>query len=181
MGFSIAWIAVNGKPKAQVLAKLDLSETGIVDEANESPISGAELPGSWYLLFLNDFDHPFTAASALTRLSDECTVIACRVEEHVMTSSVFSYTNGRMHWVVTHEAEQGQRHLVENGDLPEPYLDIRARLFSQQDDADTKSEGVDLVWDIPVTLAYELCGYRHDNAYLKTGEEPIFNVLVSIK
>ena len=42
---------------------------------------------------------------------------------------------------------------------------------------DAEDEPVDCVWDIPVTLAYNLCGYRHDNVYLKSGETSNFTVV----
>ena len=54
MGFSIAWVAVSGMDKAALLERLSLVDTGEEDEANESPISGTQLPGGWTLLFLKD-------------------------------------------------------------------------------------------------------------------------------
>jgi hypothetical protein len=169
MGFSISWIAINGKSKEQVLDQLGLVKTGISDEANESPISGAELPGGWYLLFMNDIAHAFTEESALRSLSASCTVLLCQVDEHVMASAALAYENGESVWNVLHEAERGGRHLAENGVMPSIYNDIRTKLLSDQDDMDAENEPVDCVWDIPVTLAYNICGYRHDNVYLKSG------------
>jgi hypothetical protein len=177
MGFSISWIAVNGKSKASVLDQLCLVDTGASDEANESPLSGAELPGDWYLLFMNDIAHPFTKESALQSLSASCTVLMCQVEEHVMASAVFAYENGKNVWGVLHEAERGSRHLAEHGAMPVAYNDVRSKLLAEQDGMDAEDEPVDCVWDIPVTLAYNICGYRHGSVYLKSGGTSNFTVV----
>jgi hypothetical protein len=179
MGFSISWIAIQGKPKAVVLAELELRETGTPESFSEWPVGAAELPGGWYLLFLNDFVHPFTAETVLSSLSVDCYVVACQVEEHVMASSAFAYRSGIKVWDVTHESELGKRHLVANGQLPEQYSQVREGLLHEQDIGDQEDHGVDYVWDIPVTLAYEVVGFRHDNVYLESGGEPEFFELVA--
>jgi hypothetical protein len=97
-----------------------------------------------------------------------------------MASAAYAYENGQKTWAVTHESEQGRRHLAEHGDLPEIYAGVRSQLLAEQDEMDANSEPVDCVWDIPVTLAYELCGYRHDNVYLKSGGESTFTVVKQV-
>ncbi len=179
MGFSISWIAVQGKPKTSVLAELGLQETGGVESVSDWPMGGAELPGGWYLLFLDDLVHPFTEEEVLSTLSKDCYAVVCQVEEHVMASAAFAYRDGKKVWDVTHESELGKRHRLENGQLPAEYSQVRDTLLKEQDVGDREEHGVDYVWDIPVTLAYEVVGYRHDNAYLKTGEEAQFIELVA--
>jgi len=178
MGFSISWVAVKGRSKPAILAELGLQETGSPESVSDWPIGGADLPGGWYLLFLDDLLHPFTEDAALSSLSKGCYVVACQVEEHVMASAAFAYRDGRKTWDVTHEAELGKRHLAENGELPAEYGQVRDGLLKEQDVGDREEHGVDYVWDIPVTLAYEVVGFRHDNVYLKTGGEAQFMELV---
>ena len=178
MGFSIAWIAVRDKPKAVVHAELGLRETGAQEAESDWPIAGVELPGGWYLLFLNDLLHPFTEEAVLSKLSQGCLAVTCQVEEHVMASTAVAYRGGVKQWGVTHESDQGPRHLVERGDLPSHYAGIKKRLLNEQDVGDAEAHGVDYVWDMPVTLAHEVVGFRHDAVQLKAGGEPIFCELV---
>ena len=98
-----------------------------------------------------------------------------------MASSAFAYSNGAKAWDATHEADQGPRHLLERGNLPDAYTEIKARLIAQQVQGDADQEGVDYIWDIPVTLAYEIVGYRHDRVQLKSGTEPKFTALVPVQ
>lgn len=181
MGFSISWIAVHSKPKAIVHAELGLGETGAKESVCDWPMAGVELPGGWYLLFLNDLLHPFTEEAVLSKLSQGCLTVTCQVDEHVMASAAFAYRNGVKRWDVTHESEQGPRHLVENGALPPEYTGVKERLLREQYLGDAEEHGVDYVWDIPVTLAYEVVGYRHDAVELKAGGEPTFCELVETR
>jgi hypothetical protein len=169
MGFSISWVAIKGKPKTAVLSELGLRATGGIESVSDWPIGGSELPGGWYLLFLDELAHPFTEEDVLSKLS----------EEHVMASAAFAYQNGKKVWDVTHESELGKRHLLESGQLPSEYLQVRDTLIKEQDVGDREAHGVDYIWDIPVTLAYEVVGFRHDDVYLKTGEEAQFIELVA--
>jgi len=52
------WIAFQNRSRDEVLALTKLTDSGEPDEANESPVSGATLPNGWYVLFLNNYDHP---------------------------------------------------------------------------------------------------------------------------
>lgn len=178
MGFSISWIAVSGTPKADILQILSLVDTAESDEANESPVSGAELPGGWYLLFLNDIVHPFTQAPLLQRLSAGGKVLVCQIEEHVMASAAIMYENSVNIWSVTHESENGIYHLAQDGVLP-PSLDkIHAEMKASQDAEGGDDADVDYIFDVPVVLAAAICGYRHDRVALVSGEEPQFTELV---
>jgi hypothetical protein len=52
-GYSISW-TVYGRPHEEILSRLGLQDSGESDEANEAPVSGAQLPTGWYVVFLND-------------------------------------------------------------------------------------------------------------------------------
>ncbi len=181
MGFSISWIAVQGKSKAAVLAELGLRETGKCEAVSDWPVAGVQLSERWYLLFLNDVLHPYTEHATLSTLSNGCIVIACQAEEHVMASAVYAYQDGVKQWDVTHEAEKGPSHLSEHGQLPFTYASVKESLLEKQKSGDAANEGVDYVWEIPVTLAYEVVGFRHDSAKLKNGGEAAFCELVAAR
>lgn len=94
-----------------------------------------------------------------------------------MVSSAFCYADGKEVWKVTHDSDIGLTHLEERGSLPSIYPQIKQQLLAEQETSGA-DEGVDYVFDVPVLLAYEVVGYRHDNVYVKSGEEALFNKLV---
>lgn len=176
MGYSISWIAFYGLSKSEVLSRTHLIDTAEPDEANESPISGSELPARWYVLFLNEFMHPYVSPESLRELSVGCTVVGCQVEEHVMSSGSFLYQNGTCIWNVVHAAAKGLYDLQIDGNPPESFA---ASEFRQaQDEAGGQMAGVDHMFDAPVELARRICGYRHDLWKFDWGQ-PLFTKLAN--
>lgn len=176
MGFSISWIAFQNRSKADVLAELGLADTGEPDEANESPISGAELPTGWYVLFFNDHAHPFAGDASLQRFSAQGAVLGCHVEEHVMVSDSVLYENGVRRWRATHDAQQKRDHLAVEGTLPAALAEIQAQCLKAWEEAGGKEAGYDYVFEVPLELAKRLCGYKHDEVEFEWGE-PEFTCL----
>ncbi|MGI4718486.1 MAG: hypothetical protein ACRYGO_13505 [Janthinobacterium lividum] len=179
MGYSIAWIAVRGLTKEDVLARLSLIDTGEPDEANERPISGAALPDGGYLVFFNDMAHPATQAPGMRHLSAGAEALGCQVEEHVMASAAFLYKDGAKVWDVVHLAEQDIYHLAADG-APPPLLEIiHTEMKAAQDEQGGADAEVDWLFEVPLMLATALCGYRHDEAALMSGETLAFTELVA--
>jgi hypothetical protein len=174
LGYSISWIAFQGKGKDHVLPLLGLADSGEADEANESPVSGAALPTGWFVVFFNDFFFP--TPERLAKFSVGDVVLACQVEEHMMASSSSLYQNGRHVWTVAHEAERGRYDLSVFGDPPAQFPELRDKLLKEQTDAGGENADVDYVFDIPLGLAAELCGYQHDLGKFDWGE-PAFSRL----
>lgn len=177
MGYSISWIAVYGKAKADIFEQLHVRDTGEIDEANDAPISGAELPTGWYVLFLNDFTHPLVEPAALRALSDGCTVIACQVEEHVMSSASCCYKDGKHEWSMTHDSNKGLYDLDVVGTAPDFYSALHAANLKKQQDEGGEMARVDYIFDIPVAAAERMCGYRYDQWKFDWGE-PTFTKLI---
>lgn len=175
MGFSISWLAVQGKGRKAVLEELGLSATGQREEFPESPVTVAELPSGWLLVFANDFDADLVSDETLEALSAGCVVVACRVEEHVMVSYAQCYTSQVSTWRVLHDAERGVDHLDTKGDLPAEFSSIRDSLLAQQQAA----EGVDYVFDVPIALAQRLTSFRHDEG-IPGAPEDLFEVVVPL-
>jgi hypothetical protein len=92
LGFKISWVGFHGLTKAKALEIIEADDTGIIDEANEAPFSGAEIPGGWFILFSNDFG--FVSKKRLESLSAKGTVVACQVHEGVMVSAAYGYEWG---------------------------------------------------------------------------------------
>jgi hypothetical protein len=162
MGYSISWMALQGKNKDEVLALASLVDTGKPDEANEAPASVSSLPLGWTVLFFNDYDA--ITPALLAAWLDGCRVVACQVDEHVMASNVVLYEDGRHLWTVSHQSDQGLFDLTVQGSPSESFEDIKKRLFEQQDENEGGAADVDYVFDVPLELAASLCGYRHDES-----------------
>jgi hypothetical protein len=59
MGFSISWLAFQGKSKDDVLSLMSMVDTGKLDDVNESPVSAALLPtaGIWCSAIISVLSH----------------------------------------------------------------------------------------------------------------------------
>jgi hypothetical protein len=174
VGFKISWVAFNGLSKEDALRTLNATDTGEADEYNETPFSGAELPGGWYIVFSNDFG--FVTPTLLESLSSNCTLIACQLHEGIMFSASYGFSHGIGQWVVVHDRQDGIRDLTVKGTPPEAFEDIRVRISQEQDDNGGDESDVDYYFDVPVDLAESICGYRHDRVEFAWGA-PQFTVL----
>ena len=153
-------MAVHGVGKDELLSREHLRDTGRIDEAQETPWSGAELPDGWFLLWSNRFDD--LTADRLTRLSIGGRLVGCQVHEGVMECLAVGYLDGKEVWAVSHDSDRGPLDLAIRGTPPTGFDDIRARLLEQQRLEDLGQAAVDYVFDIPVEVARSICGYRHD-------------------
>ncbi len=120
-----------------------------------TPFCGGRLPSGWYLVIHGG--HEFTIEEA-ARLSRGCELVACFVDERVMVSRAAGWNDGREVWSVIHEAGEDPLHLDVRGVPPAGFAAIRDRLTKQQEE----DGSCDFMFDIPVSLAAELTGYRHD-------------------
>jgi hypothetical protein len=168
MGFSISWLAFKALNKNEVLKRTGFWDTGVKDEANQSPFSLAELPTGWTILFSNDFD--YGSAEHLIGLSAGAVVVACQAEEHIMFSAAHCCADGRESWSVWHDSGRGLYDLSTRGALPAEFAPIRRRLAAKQDESGGARSDVDYTFDVPVELARELTGYRHDFSKFDWGQ-----------
>lgn len=170
MGFSISWLAVNGKAREAVLDELGLSLTGERDELPaESPIAGLELEGGWYLVVFDRYEHELVADDVLRRLSKDCEVVAAGAEEHVMCSFAAGWGGGERHWSIAHDSEQGIGHLDIHGSLPAGAEELRDALLAEQRAAGGDAADVDYVFDIPLETAKLVTGFAHTESEPETG------------
>jgi hypothetical protein len=177
MGFSLSWAAVKGGTPQAVQEAFALRGTGAQEEIPESDITGAELPGGWYMLVSNRDGLRLTEDAKLSRLSRVGEVIMCYVEEHVMCSFAACWRDGRLIWSVYHDAQSSIESLDVKGEPPATFAAIRDRLRLEQAKAGGKEAGVDHIFDIPVELAQAITGYQHDEII----EGLSFEVLESTK
>jgi len=163
MGYSMSWAAVKGSTPQAVRDTLALRATGTREEIPESDITAAELPSGWYMVVSDRDGLQLTSGEVLARLSALGEVIACFVEEHVMFSSAECWRSGRRVWSVQHDAQRGIEHLTAEGELPPRFSSVRDELRAKQEAAGGHKADVDYIWDVPVVLAHEFTGWRHDH------------------
>lgn len=166
MGFRVQLIAVSGKQPAAVQRDYGVVPTGKYEDVPESPVLGARLPSGAYLLFVNDEIEPDNRAYA--RLSRGAALVACCVNETVMSSYGCGWVNGTERWHVLHNCEQGTTHLEVSGSAPPEFSSIRDRQLQLQADA----SDADYMFDVPVELFVTLGGMRYDQDIPGSGPSP---------
>jgi hypothetical protein len=168
MGFSLSWLAVRGKDRADVLKALEVSGTGSYSEVPDSPLQGALLSNGWYLVLANRYDFAEEEAP-LADLSKGSEIVTCSVEEHVTRSSATGWKRGTLLWSIFHDAEEGHESLHEEGNLPPIFFDIRDNLLgAQRNDSE-----VDYIFEVPIQVAEAITGFKHDQDVPEPGFETL--------
>jgi hypothetical protein len=162
VGYSIAWIAAQTVDQLSLFGQAQVRPTDEPDEYFESPISGSALDGGWFLLVGQGCDHRLIDPSLLAALSARWPCVACSVEEHVMFSSAAFWRAGSQVWSALHDAQKGIYDLVASGQLPSSFAELRQSKFQQQEREGGQAANVDLIFDVPLLLAKELTGFKHD-------------------
>nr|WP_320012440.1 hypothetical protein [uncultured Desulfobulbus sp.] len=162
MGFAISWMAVKGRKKEDVLSFYGFSETTEVEEIPESQISSAELPSGWYFLWFNECESPFVQAAVVSELSQDCSVIVCVIEEHVMYSRSEFWVSGAQKWKIVHNSQNGIYDLETSGVLPDYFAPLKCEIFEKQEEEGGVKADVDLIFDLPLEPIKRLTLFKHD-------------------
>ena len=156
MGFSLSWLAVKGKSSQAVLEELGFRSTGQHESIPESELTAVKMPNGWYLI-VSQHTEQVVSDSLLRKLSASgCELVTCSVEEHVMVSKSSEWKDGRIYWVVSHDAQKGSQDLDYQGELPSDFNSIKDGLIAK------KLPDCDYIFDIPVETARSVVGYRYD-------------------
>lgn len=162
MGYAISWMAVKGKNSKDILDLLELSETSESYELPESDFNSAELPSGWYFLWFNECESPYVQREVVLPLSDECSVITCVIEEHVMYVRTEYWENGAQSWVIVHDSQKGIFNLEASGCLPDSFEPIKTEMFAEQTAAGGKKADVDYIFDVPLEVVRQITFFKHD-------------------
>jgi len=172
MGYSIAWLAVPEKVKAETLRALGLEETGEREDVPESPLLGANLATGWYLVWFDEASPAALKPESLRSISSGTELITCQVEEHAMCSTAAHWIDGAEQWFVVHDSEDGLTSLEVIGNPPASLEPIRARQMALQEGVND----VDYIFDVPLAVAETFVGFRHDGTF-DDGAGEMFTVL----
>lgn len=165
MGFVISWIACDGKSPELLHEELGCRTSGELGEPFDYPLVGRILPSGWYVMVANRYDHAIVSAPVLSRVSQGCCVIACSIEEHVMYCASSLWRDGEKCWGLEHQGDREDvTDLTVTGNPPEAFRQIRQAYADKQADEPPGRDRVDWFFEIPLELAGNATGFRHDNA-----------------
>ncbi|MDP3855625.1 hypothetical protein [Phenylobacterium sp.] len=170
---AVAWVAFNGRSRAEAIEALGYVDTGAEAEVDDGLVC-AELPGGWVtVVAIGKQAGDFSRAEFLAPLSREGPVLAVDYSTTVMWSIIQAYAGGGLAWSVEHDPEEGIDHLAVVGEPPPQYIPLRDRLLAEQEAEGGEDAGVDLIFDLPALLSEALCGYQPEQA----DDQPAFTAL----
>lgn len=180
MGVSLSWVAVSGKSSEIICVEMEFSRTGRFEPFPTVKVSvmGHFPKAGWALILEEGCEAPILNARRMCRLSRECEVVTCTVDERVMFSEATGWKNGNRVWVVTHQGEHGPAGNRVSGDLPKQYGEITDSLTAQQELAGGVCAEVDYLFNAPLDLVNSLVGFSYDS---KPPDERGFEVLESTR
>ena len=162
MGFAISWVACHGKAPELLREEFGCRTTGKFGE--HADLMGRILPSGWYVMIANRCDHPIVSAPVLSMISRGCSVIACSIEEHVMYCASSLWRHGEKDWGLEHQGDRDVSDLTVTGSPPEALQQIRQICADKQADEPRGRYSVDWFFEIPLEIAKDAAGFRHDKA-----------------
>ena len=159
MGYSLSWLAVQGLRRDAVFELLSLTPNGVKCTYPFQGVCAYELPGPWVLIAANRCGHRIIGPEVLQGLSAEALVVACAVEEHVNYASSEAWHKSLRTWKVEHEGEAGSENITVLGNPPSEY----ANLLKSVELEDSSIMDGHFHMDIPLLLAKQITGFRHDD------------------
>ncbi len=162
MGYSLSWIAVKGRTTEDLQRLIGFRSTGKPGNYGEHYLVGRSLQDGWYILIANSSDDPIANNKMLSELSKGGQAIVCSVEEHVMFSSCSFWDKGKKAWSVKHRGDRNVFDLVKSGKVPKSYASLMEELVQKQKAESGENADVDHIFELPLELAKQLVGFRHD-------------------
>jgi len=162
LGYSLSLLALQSADPDNALSALDIARTGETVEYGDAPLMGYAMPNGWYLIVANKCDHRLLDAKLLQRVSETYRVIACSIEEHVMFSSAEEWQAGKQIWRAEHMGEDGPINLKTSGTLPPSFAAMEQEFKAKQEAEGGKDADVDYYFEIPLTAAQTIMGFKHD-------------------
>ena len=176
MGFKWSGVAFGESGSVHVLGGVGGVEPGEdMDVPVETELCIAELPNNWILICAEDFmyaapDESFPDEGNMARLSAKGRVLGCMFHEGIMCSVASMYEYGKELWCVIYNCNDEEYNLRTSETLPDNFEAVYERLKADQDKFDLAGKPVDALFDIPIEIAFQICGYKYDLAEFEWGE-----------
>jgi hypothetical protein len=168
VGFNMSWIFVDQIDLNELFAALDVRSTGEAADpydlgTGRVPLAGLKPKDGWCAIFGHySFVLDITIGidpPRLMRLPTKSQAVSCVVLEHANISYANLWQDGRHIWEVRHQPNMEQPdHLEFWGDLPPAFIGIWDAALQKR----RKIGGADYVFDVPIDVAAEITGFRHD-------------------
>jgi len=160
MSFALAWFAVQGIAKDDLLDRAGFTDTEELDEYFDQDHSGGELPGGWYVIVTNELS--LVDPARLAQWSVGGRLVAVVIHEETTNTLATEWKDGKLVWSVSHDGSEGGDELAVEGQLPDVFEELKQEAVTAQLDAKEEGGDVNFVFDIPLDLAAEITGFRHD-------------------
>jgi hypothetical protein len=150
---------VQGIAKDDFLQGMGFEDTGETDEYFDQDHSGGELAGDWYVVVSNDLS--LMDPARLAKWSVGGRLVAALVHEDTSNSLATEWRDGKLLWSASHDGSEGGDELSVEGALPEVFEELKHEAIAAQAEAGPEGE-LDFIFDIPLDLAADVTGFRHD-------------------
>ncbi|WP_144289822.1 hypothetical protein [Ideonella sp. A 288] len=160
MGISLSWVAVEALPSDEALRRLSLARTAKQCTYPFKGVASHALPNGWFLVAAGRCDHRIANAQSMSALSKGCRAIACAMEEHVNFASAELWQDGARVWHVQHQGDEDSQNMSREGEVPRRFHELLATAEPE----DSESLEGHFHMDIPLILAKEFTGFRHDES-----------------
>ncbi len=177
MGFRCRWLAVRGRDRDGVLARLGFRVVGeLVEEVHDPGLYALEVD-DWLVVIGDGADHMNGVKRAqAARLADDGDVVCLVTDDTTMTFELTVFRGGKALWSVAYDGGDGVTAPTLEGEVPFAVRVLLARLEKEQARAGGPKAAVDHIYDLAPTYAQELVGFRHD-VTLGSGEHvPIWQL-----
>lgn len=161
MGFNISYAAFCEIDSCEVLSFLGLEEGPVPEFFLEEPLVGGMLESGWYCIFSND-PTAFGVDEWRAKNAWYGQAVAAAALETTMMSRAIAFDDRTPVWQVTHEGDQGVRHLNARGELPANFGEIVAAAEKAQDEEDRGLQDVDVFFDVPIELVTSIIGFQYN-------------------
>ena len=162
MGYVVSWCAVREEQAAEMLADLGFAATGRKSSDRGADAVTLPLPSGWRLFWFLKYARAPLDARRLRDFSKSRDILVCHIEEHVMESIAEYWSQGRTLWRIRHQGEDGPVGLDVEGSPPESLTRIRMEMEREQREDGGADAEVDFLFEIPLLVAQDLTGFKHD-------------------
>lgn len=160
MSFSLTWFAAQGISREAFLERAGFIDTGEVDEYFEEEHSVGDLPDGWCVIVTSDVG--LLAPDKLAKWSAGGRLVAAVVHDETSNSLSTEWRDGKLVWSASHDGSEGGDRLEIEGQLPEIFEELKQEAAAAQEESAKEGGGVNFVFDIPLDIAAEITGFRHD-------------------
>ncbi|RYZ15060.1 MAG: hypothetical protein EON61_01090 [Alphaproteobacteria bacterium] len=156
MSMSLVWFAAHGIDPELFLDRAGFSDTGDPDEYFDEEHSGGTLAGGWYVIVSNDVG--LLDPAKVAAWSEGGRVVAVALDEESLNAMAIEWMDGKLVWSAAYDGSEGGEELAIEGKLPAVFEELQHEASALQ----AEGGGAEHVFDIPLDLAADVTGFRHD-------------------